>query len=209
MTNIPLQDRLDFISDCMSHKGRFGITLVTIGEEHRLLKRKLKQFIGMTPAILKVQEIVNPMIGWDYQSVVSHRIDANGGDGSQFKSGPMSGRSWVAGKEDFLSFLNNDPTRLYLRTYASKATRFRKVYLVDGQVATPQAAQVIEACLSPVHTICSPKQFAAGVDQSNLLKVRDISLDNIYGIFYPKSSISLGHAFDDLVDKIDKGTIVP
>ena len=195
-TTVTKTDLDNFMQLANQRKGRFGITIVTITDEHRLQKRALSAILGKVE-VKKVSEVSNAIFGWNYESVVQHRIDKEGGNGLCFQTQAPVGKHWVSGMEGICLQADADPAKLYVRSYQSKATKYRNFYLVDGRAATPAEDSAIRQCLrdpSPSH-----KQHVAGLSEENEVMPRDYTLTNIFGLFVKAWNFSFGIDYDTLL----------
>ena len=178
----------------MAHKGQFGVQLVTITDEHRLQKKALAALLGRKAEVKKMSEVSNAVFGWDYERVVKARIAKDGGNPDDFQTQAPVGKHWLPSLYGIVLAKDAEPDVCYLRSYQSKATKYRNCYLVDGKLATPQEDAAIRQCLrdpSPSH-----KQHEAGIAEENEVMPRDYTLSNIYGLFSKAWNILFGQTYD-------------
>ena len=197
LNNIGLTDVSTFVNAAMTHKGQYGVQLVTITNEHRLQKRALSALLGRSVEVKKLSEVSNAMFGWDYERVVKARIARDGGNPDDFKTQAPFGKSWVPTLYGIALTADKTPDVYYLRSYQCKATTYRKRYLVDGKIATPAEEVAIAQCLrdpSPSH-----KQHEAGIEEENEVMPRDYTFSNIYGMFVKAWNIAFGQTYDQIV----------
>ena len=197
INNITVPDVATFVQAAMTHKGQFGIQLVTITEEHRLQKRALASILNRKAEVKKISEINNAAFGWEYERVVKSRITRDGGDPDNFETQAPTGKHWVQSLHGIVLAKDAEPDVCYLRSYQSKATKYRNCYIVDGKLATPQEDAAIRTCLrdpSPSH-----KQHEAGIEEENEVMPRDCALANIYGVFVKSWNICFGQTYDQIM----------
>lgn len=194
---IASSDAFNFAGYSLNRKGIFGVKLVSITEEHRLQKRNLAAILGPVE-VLKLTEVTNAIFGWDYANAVGNRIANAGGNPAAFTVEAPKGKRWHQGLEGALLDSVANPGKHYLRSYMSKATRTKYIYLVNGHVATPAEDSAIRQCLR-VDANPFAKQHLAGVSTGNEVVVRDYTLDNIYGLFSNAFGVSYGMTFDNIV----------
>ena len=197
LNNISLPDVTTFAAAAMSHKGQYGVQLVTITDEHRLQKRALAALLGKKVEVKKISEASNAMFGWDYERVVKARIAREGGSPSSFKTEAPFGKSWVPTLYGIALSSNSTPDVYYLRSYQCKATTYRKHYVVDGKLATPQEEAAIAQCLRDPTP--SQKQGIAGISEENEVMPRDYTFSNIYGMFVKAWNIAFGQTYDQII----------
>ena len=190
LTEVTAADIGAFVTVAQLFKGQFGITLTSITDEHRLQKRALADALGKKVEVKKLTEAVNPMFGWDYQRVVTNRISKEGGDPNAFTTQAPFGKKWVPNLYGIMLESEKEPGKFYVRSYQTKATKYRSCYLVDGTLATPAEDAAIRSCLRDVSH--SQKQGLAGLDEDNEVMPRDYSLCNIYGLFWQAKEIVTG-----------------
>ena len=194
LNNIRVTDVATFVQAAMAHKGQFGVQLVTITDEHRLQKKALAALLGRKAEVKKMSEVSNAVFGWDYERVVKARIAKDGGNPDDFQTQAPVGKHWLPSLYGIVLAKDAEPDVCYLRSYQSKATKYRNCYLVDGKLATPQEDAAIRQCLrdpSPSH-----KQHEAGIAEENEVMPRDYTLSNIYGLFSKAWNILFGQTYD-------------
>lgn len=200
LNNVSITDIATFVQAALQHKGQFGVQLVTITDEHRLQKRNLAALLGKKVEVKKMSEVTNAMFGWDYERVVKARVEREGGNPDDFKTQAPTGKQWVPNLYGIALASVSTPDVFYLRSYQSKATKYRNCYLVDGKLATPAEDAAIRQCLrdpSPSH-----KQHEAGIDEQNEVMPRDYTLSNIYGLFSKSWGICFGQTYDAIVQSL-------
>ena len=197
LNNIGLADVSTFVSAAMANKGQYGVQLVTITDEHRLQKRNLAALLGRKTEVKKLSEVSNAMFGWDYERVVKSRIAREGGNPADFKTEAPFGKSWVPSLYGIALSADKTPDVYYLRSYQCTATTYRKVYLVDGKLATPAEELAISQCLRDPTP--SQKQGIAGISEENEVMPRDYTFSNIYGMFVKAWNIAFGQTYDQIV----------
>ena len=189
---IPATDFDVIIKIANTHRNCFGLTVVA-ATEPKMLVKKLDEKFGRRPAITKLGEYVNYGLCAEYEKTVNrHRVE-DGLDGNFVAHAP-SGRHWDT--YPVLLVSNTDPDKFYLRTNVKPAvSRTRSVFLIDGNLATPEETALIKECL-PVRKP-GPVCPGQGLSSDREVHDADFAFENIIGLF--GWGYSWGQTYDTVV----------
>jgi hypothetical protein len=137
-----------------TRKGQLGICVVALTSCDNKLLASGRHYIGR---IQKATIITNARLGVKYENMVSVK-----GDGSAFVPSKPNGMTWI----EYPYFKQADRSgKIYLSINyreCDERTKFKSVYLLDGEVATDEDVERFEAYFKGGSSY-SKKQAAAGV----------------------------------------------
>lgn len=149
-------------------KGSFGVELVALTDPK--MNKRNNPYFGR---LKKQSRITNVALGVSYENVVNSRLRAED-KLPNFVAEAPKGKRWCQGSA-FLLESEKDCTKKYLRTLMRKNSKINVTYFLDGV-----AVDNVDVLADIKQWVQKPnKPTNQGLDDENLVIVRDFSIENI------------------------------
>lgn len=141
----------------------------------------LNTFGDEMPNIVKITKVTNAR-AYDYAKAINRQLDKQGSE-SNFESSAMSGYEWVV-PNIIKRAINDGSLQMCVTFKPTDKTKFATFYIVASD--TPHFANENELAFITSHLYTAPnksvKQSALGIDENDILMVRNYKFSNIIAV---------------------------